>query len=143
MNSQLKYTLQKYKNMTLVINVDKIEKIYAHKAKQATFVKYVEYSPAKYCFFGLIRCEAEDEGHWWINWDGRYQHREDVIDKNTKYYINRDALYENSIWEKPYLYIVMSHSDNITKHYETYEQMMVELNKMVEASNANLMIIKD
>jgi len=143
MNSQIKYTLQKYKNMTLVINVDRIEKIYTHKAKQASFVSYVEYSPAKYTFFGLIKCEDADDAHWWVNWDSRYQNREDIIDKHKKYYINNDAPYQNSIWEKPYLYIVMSHSENVTKHYETYEQMMVELNKMVEASNNNLKVIKD
>lgn len=142
MNSHLNYTSQKYKNMKLILNVDKIEKIYAHDKKQAKIVKYVEYSPAKYCFFGLIRCEPENEAHWWVNWDVRYQNREDIIDKHDKYFINHDALYENSIWEKPYLYIVMSHSDNITKYYESYEDMMIEVGEIIKTTNNNLMVIK-
>lgn len=129
--------------MTLVINVDKIEKIYVHKTRQARMVRYVEYSPAKYYFFGLIRYEPSDEAHWYRSFDGRYQNREDLVDKISDYYINDEVLYENSIWEKPHLYIVMSHSENVTTHYETYEQMMAALDKMVEASKNNLMVIKD
>jgi hypothetical protein len=128
--------------MALVINVDKIEKIYVHKTRQARMVRYVEYSPAKYCFFGLIKYEPANEAYWWCAFD-KYQNREDLVDENSNFYINDEVLYENSIWEKPHMYIVMSHSENVTTHYETYEQMMLALDKMVEASKNNLMVIKD
>jgi hypothetical protein len=129
--------------MTLIINVDKIEKIYVHKVRQARMVRYVEYSPAKYCFFCLIKYEPSVDAYWYHSFDSRYQNREDFVDKNSDYYINDEVLYEYSIWEKPHLYIVMSHSENVSTHYETYEQMMLALDKMVEASKNNLMVIKD
>lgn len=129
--------------MGLVINVDKIEKIYVHKTKQSNMVRYVEYTPAKYCFFGLIKYQNSDEAHWHYSFVGGYQNREDIIDKNPNLYINNEVLYEHSIWEKPHLYIVMSHSENVTMHYETYEEMILALNNMIDTSNNNLMIIKD
>jgi len=128
--------------MALIVNVDKIEKIYVHKTRQARMVNYVEYSPAKYCFFGLIKYEPANEAYWNYPYY-KYQNREDLVDKISTLYINDEVLYENSIWEKPHLYIVMSHSENVTTHYETYEQMMGALDKMVEASKNNLIVIKD
>ena len=132
--------------MGLVINVDKIEKIYVHKAKKANRPRYREGSPAKYCFFGLIKYESEVKPHW-TYWGDEYETREDFMNRetcsNNKFFINHEELYEESIWENAFLYIIMSHSDNITLYYNTYEEMMSVLDGIIKKSKSNLMIIKN
>ena len=115
--------------MTLVINIDKIEKIYTHKAKQAPYVIYNEGQPEKRVFFGLIKIENKIEPYW------------RCLYRLNKYYIKNDVLYENSIWEKSRLYIVMSHSDNVSVYYDSDEEMIEKLNKFILEYKKNLIVI--
>ena len=129
--------------MTLVINIDKIEKIYTHKAKQAPYVKYNEGQPEKRVFFGLIKIENKIEPYWRCLNRSKYDTREDLVDADcsNKYYIKNDVLYENSIWLKSYLYIVMSHSDNVSVYYDSDEEMIEKLNKFILEYKKNLIVI--
>jgi hypothetical protein len=131
--------------MALVINVDKIEKIYTHKAKQAPYVYYNEGQPEKRVFFGLIKIENEIEPHWRCLYHSRYDTREDLVgaDCSDEYFIKNDVLYENSIWQKSYLYIIMSHSDNVSVYYDSDEEMIEKLNKIILESKKNLMVINN
>lgn len=127
--------------MGLIINADKVEKIYVHKAKKSHFIFY-NAEPDKYTFFGLIRIEKAKKQRWWA-WPGEFETREQLIENNENYFINYSEKYENSIWEKAKLYIVMSHSDNIQLHYNTDEEMNNTIDKIIEASKHNLIVIKD
>ena len=133
--------------MGLVINVDKIEKIYVHNAKQATRnIRYYEAKREIRKFFGLIKVSDAVEAHWSDIWGRSYQSREELIKANscsTKYFINDEVLYENSIWEKPHLYIIMSHSENISTYYDSVEEMNDKLNEIIQQSNKNLMVITE
>jgi hypothetical protein len=131
--------------MALVINIDKIEKIYTHKAKQAPYVYYNEGQPEKRVFFGLIKIENEIEPHWRCSYYSRYDTREDLVgaDCSDEYFIKNDVLYENSIWQKSYLYIIMSHSDNVSVYYDSDEEMIEKLNKIILESKKNLMVINN
>jgi hypothetical protein len=131
--------------MALVINIDKIEKIYTYKPKQAPYVKYNEGQPEKRVFFGLIKIENEIEPYWRCSSRSKYDTREDLVDADcsNKYYINNDVLYENSIWEKSRLYIVMSHSDNVSVYYDSDEEMVEKLNDIISESKRSLMIINN
>jgi len=133
--------------MGLVINVDKIEKIYVHNAKQAPRnIRYHEAKREIRKFFGLIKVSDAVEAHWSDIWGRSYQSREELIKDNscpTKYFINDEALYEYSIWEKPNLYIIMSHSENITTYYDSLEEMNTKLNEIIQQSNKNLMVITE
>jgi hypothetical protein len=129
--------------MGLIINVDKIEKIYIIKTRQATYVRHIEDEPEKRGFFGCIK-QKEVKAHWW-DYYGKYDTREDLInsDCSKKYYINNDVLYENSIWEKDSIYIIISHNNTITLYFDTYEELTQKVNDMVVQSNNNLMVINE
>ena len=132
--------------MELVVNVDKIEKIYIHKAKQAKYVYYIEAEPEKRNFFGWIK-QKEVEEHW-FSWysSTKYRTREDLINgscEKNKYFINDDVLYEQSIWEKASIYIIMSNSDPIKLYFDTYEELNQKVNDIIAQSKSNLMVIKD
>lgn len=132
--------------MGLVVNVDKIQKIYTHKAKQAKFVYYVEAKPEKRNFFGWLTREAVEE-HWFSMYTRfKYRTREELINDSSqkgKYFINDEVLYEQSIWEKPVIYIIMSNSDPITLYFDTYEELTQKVNDMIKQSNNNLMVIEN
>lgn len=130
--------------MGLVINIDKIEKIYIHKAIQAKYVNYIESKPEKRNFFGWVK-QKEVKTHWCDRYNRKYDTREDLINKycSNKYYINHEVLYENSIWEKASLYIVMSHSDNVIVCYDSDEELQEKLNDIISESKRNLMIINE
>ena len=128
--------------MGLVLNIDKIEKIYTHKAKQVNRISYKLGQPEKYTFFGLIKTQGEIKPHW-SGWYGEhYPTREEFVDANTEYFINDEVLFENSVWEKPHMYIVMSHSDNFTLYYDSYEELNEKLTTIINESKKNLMVIK-
>jgi hypothetical protein len=128
--------------MGLILNIDKIEKIYTHKAKQSNRISYDLGQPEKYTFFGLIKTQDEIKPHW-SGWYGEsYPTREKFVDANTEYFINDEVLFENSIWEKPHMYIVMSHSDNVTIYYDSYEELNEKLTTIINESKRNLMVIK-
>jgi hypothetical protein len=132
--------------MGLVINVDKIEKIYVNKARQAKYIRYNKAEREIRKFFGLIKVIDAVEAHWSGYWGEKYQSREELIKANscsTKYFINDEVLYENSIWEKPHLYIIMSNSENVTTYYDSIEEMNDKLNETIEQSNKNLMVITE
>ena len=131
--------------MGLIVNIDKIEKIYTYEAKQAPYVQYVEGQSEKRVFFGLIKKQDEVKPHWVSYNTGICYSREDLIkaDCSNKYYINNEVLYENSIWQKPYINIVMSHSENITVYYDSYDELLAKVNKIVLQSTKNLMIIRN
>lgn len=130
--------------MALVINIDKIEKIYTHKPKQAPYVKYNEGQPEKRVFFGLIKIENKIEPYWRCLYRSKYDTREDLVDADCyKYYIKNDVLYENSIWEKSHLSIVMSHSDKVLVYYDSDEEMIEKLNEIISESKRTLMIINN
>lgn len=128
--------------MGLVLNIDKIEKIYTHKAKQSRISYYLG-QPEKYTFFGLIKTQDEIKPYW-SAWHGEiYSTREELVDAHTEYFINDDEPFENSVWVKPCLYIVMQHSDNITLHYDSYEELNEKLTMIINQSKSNLIIIKE
>lgn len=128
--------------MGLILNIDKIEKIYIHKPKQAYRVSYNLGQPEKYTFFGLIKTQDEIKPHW-CRWDGEsHKTREEVVDAHTEYYINDDEPFENSVWVKPCMYIVMSHSDNVTLYYDSYEELNEKLTTIINESKSNLVVIK-
>jgi hypothetical protein len=128
--------------MGLIVNIEKIEKIYTHKPRQSFFVKYNEGKPEKRIFFGLIRLEKEIKPYWRHSYDANYDTREELVDYNSdKFFINYDALFECSIWEKPHLYIVISNGENITLYYNSYEDLQEKLDEIMNQSNGNLVII--
>lgn len=134
----------KYKIMGLIINADKIEKIYITKTRQAPYVSFYEATPNKYIFFGLIKSESAKSEYWRLNWEGRFETRQDLVNNNPKkFYINDDALFHCSIWEKPNLYIVMSKSDNFTRYYDTIEELNKSVDDIINASKNNLIVIED
>lgn len=128
--------------MLSTINSSKIEKIYITKARQSMMARYILGKPEKYTFFGLIKKQDEVKPHWNYSWYGEnYNTREELVEKNSSVcFINEEALFEKSVWEKPNMYIVMSHSDNITIHYDSYDELMSNL-KLITDSNPNLVII--
>lgn len=128
--------------MGLILNIDKIEKIYTHKPKQAYRVSYDLGQPEKYTFFGLIKTQDEIKPHWSVWYGETYSTREQIIEAHTEYFINDEVLFENSIWEKPHMYIVMSHSDNVTLYYDSYEELNEKLTTIINESKRNLMVIK-
>lgn len=128
--------------MGLIVNIEKIEKIYTHKVRQSFFVKYNEGKPEKRIFFGLIRLEKEQKPYWRHSYDTNYDTREELVEYNSnKFFINYDALLECSVWEKPYLYIVMTHGENITLYYNSQEELQETLDEIMNQSNGNLVII--
>jgi hypothetical protein len=131
--------------MGLIVNIDKIEKIYTYKAKQAPYVGYVEGQSEKRVFFGLIKKQSEVKPHWESYTTGVCYSREDLIDADNlnKYYINNEVLYEHSIWQKPYINIVMSHSENVTVYYDSYDELLDKVNKIISQSVKNLMVINN
>jgi hypothetical protein len=127
--------------MLSAINSSKIEKIYITKARQSRNLKFVEGEYEKYTFFGLIKKQDEIKPHWSGWWGETFNTREEVIEQyHSECFINEEVLFENSIWEKPHMYIVMSHSDDITIHYDSYDELMSNL-KLITDSNLNLVII--
>ena len=132
--------------MGLVVNVDKIEKIYTHKAKQAKYVNYIKAKPEIKNFFGCIKQKKVEE--YWYSWysTAKYRTREDLINNSCekgKYFINDEVLYEQSIWENPFIYIIMSNGDPITLYFDTYEELTQKVNDIIAQSKNNLMVIKD
>jgi hypothetical protein len=128
--------------MGLIVNVEKIEKIYTHKARQSFYVRYNEGKPEERIFFGLIRLEKEQKPYWRHSYDDNYDTREDLVSSNSdKYYINDEALFEYSVWEKPHLYIVMSHAKDVTIYFDSYEELQEKLDEIMNQSNGNLVII--
>ena len=139
----------KYKIMGLIINVDKIEKIYTMKSKQAKHVRFYDAIPEKYTFFGLIKKQNAKPGFWcegfWCegySWM-RYETREDLVKSNPeKYYINHNTLSDYSIWEKANIHIEMSNNDDFTKYYDTIEELNASVNDIISTSRNNLVVIE-
>jgi hypothetical protein len=130
--------------MGLIVNVDKIQKIYTHKANQARLVRFIDDKPEKKGFFGRIKQEAV-KAHWSSYYDN-YDTREDFISNSCekgKYFINHDVLYEYSIWVRPYIYIIMSNSEPITIYFDTYEELTEKVKDIIEQSRNNLMVINE
>ena len=129
--------------MGLIINVDKVEKIHVNKAiiyKYATFIKG---KPEKYKFFGLIKTQKATEDHWLSVYDEEYSSREELVKDKPELYINYDAPYEESIWRKCNLNIIMNNSDNVLLQYDTMVEMDNAIINIIQKSKNNLVIIKD
>ncbi len=129
--------------MKLIINVDKVEKIYINKPKQSS-VKLVKSKPEIYTFFGLIKIASETKQYWYYPFSGNFTTREEVISEDSyRLYINKETLYESSIWEKANIYIVMSRTENIRMYYDTIDELNKTIDNIIASSKNNLVIIED
>ncbi len=89
---------------TTHINADKILRVRVVFASQSTQWRWVEEIPEKRGFWGFGKRKAIPSG--WV--DGYHADRrteEYVLEKDSKLYKNTQVLYQNSIWEKPYVVI--------------------------------------
>jgi hypothetical protein len=128
--------------MSFIVNSSKIEKIYTHNARQSNRFKYVEGESEKYTFFGLIKTRDEIKPHWSGWWGETYYTLEDLINEySSEYFINKEVLFEYSVWEKPHIDIIMSKSSDITIYYDTHDEL-TEAVKFITESNPNLVVIK-
>ncbi len=129
--------------MSLVVNADKIEKIYVNKARVAHYPKFFPKTPPKYTFFNLIKVEDAKDDRWCNQWGELFPTREEVIKDDENLFIDYSAPFEQSVFKKPNLYIVMSHSDNVTIYYNDENSMKMALDFIVKTSNSNLIVINN
>lgn len=129
--------------MSLVVNADKIEKIYVNKARLTYYPNFHPKIPPKYTFFNLIKVEDAKDDRWCNQLGESFPTREEAIKGDNTLFIDYSAPFEQSIFRKPNLNIVMSHSDNVTVYYDDENSMKTALNSIVEASNNNLIVVEN
>jgi len=125
--------------MKKIINAKNIEIIHVVNERQCSMVKYYPKEKIVKKFLGITIKETESESEW-VHSFTSYKTRDEVVQNNNTLYIKDDEIFENSIWEKPFINIKTS-SDRHIQHFDTIEDLDSMLTKLM-MDNQDLIVIK-
>ena len=125
--------------MKKIINARDIEIIHVINERQCPMVKYYPKETIVKKFLGITIKETESESKW-IHSFTSYKTRDEVVKNNNNLFIKDDEIFENSVWEKPFLNIKTSSGRHL-QHFDSIEDVNSMLTKIMMV-NKDLIVIK-
>lgn len=123
------------------IDYDKIIKVRFTPMHSAGYF-WVEPTPEKRCFFGLLLKEEGDEGGWADRFsfmNGYYPHEELLAEKELIFI--KDNIKDHQWQKRPVVRIELTNGDSFVRYFDTNEAALEWADEVISISNNNLHLI--